>query len=89
MVGTNDLYRPIARIEAFLHERIEAFLHERNENFVLVLAAMKKSADMTAAVQARPRGTNCLAAIRHRFVPCGEHDYAAEQIFFLLFTVNY
>src|ERR1700738_112119 len=54
------------RIEAFLHERrIEAFLHERNDNFVLVLAAMKKSADMTA----RPRETNRLAAIGHRFAP--------------------
>jgi hypothetical protein len=80
MLRADDLYRPIARSEAFPHER--------NENFVLVLVAMKKSADVTPAVQARPRETNRLAAIRHRFAPCGEHDYAAEQVFLLILTVN-
>jgi hypothetical protein len=41
-VRGDDLYCPIAHIEAFLHER--------NENFVLLLAAMKKSTDVTPAV---------------------------------------
>jgi len=71
MLRADDLYRPIARIEAFPHER--------NENFVLVLAAMKKSADMAAVVQSRPRHTNRLAAISH---------YAAKQVFLLMLTVN-